>query len=388
MVEIQEALEIIRSQDVQLGSEVVGLKDSLDRVLAEDLKADIDLPGFDNSAMDGYALGGLQQEYKIVGEVAAGDSKEFILKNGEAVRIFTGAKIPEGSSAVIMQEKTEVKQNLLILDELPKEGQCIRKKGEELKKGELVFSKSYQITAAGIGMLGNLGLRKIKVFKKPVIQMITTGNELVAPGESLHAGQIYESNSGAIEAALKSKGFSSSASRKINDDFELIKTGISEALENTEVLILSGGISVGDYDFVKQALEENGVVELFYKVKQKPGKPLYFGKKGNQFVFALPGNPASSLSCFYIYLLPLLQKLSGLPGKGLLELNLPIFSDFHNRGDRPVFLKANIDNNLVEILNAQGSSMIGSMAKGNALAFVEANEKIGKGSLIKTFLIS
>ena len=388
MVEIQEALEIIRSLHVQLDTEVVGLKDSLDRVLAEDLKADIDLPGFDNSAMDGYALGGLQQEYKIVGEVAAGDSKEFILKNGEAVRIFTGAKVPEGSSAVIMQEKTEVKQNLLILEELPKEGQCIRKKGEELNKGELVFSKSYQITAAAIGMLGSLGLNKVKVFKKPVIQLITTGNELVAPGESLQAGQIYESNSGAIEAALVSKRFSSSASRKINDDFELIKTGISEALQNTDVLILSGGISVGDYDFVKQALEENGVVELFYKVKQKPGKPLYFGRKGNQFVFALPGNPASSLSCFYIYVLPLLQKLSGLPGKGLLELNLPIFSDFHNRGDRPVFLKANIDNNFVEILNAQGSSMIGSMAKGNALAFVEANEKIGKGSLIKTFLIS
>ena len=185
MVEIQEALEIIRSQHVQLDTEVVGLKDSLDRVLAEDLKADIDLPGFDNSAMDGYALGGLQQEYKVVGEVAAGDSKEFILKNGEAVRIFTGAKVPEGTSAVIMQEKTEVKQKLLILDELPKEGQCIRKKGEELNKGELVFSKSYKITAAGIGMLGSLGLNKVKVFKKPVIQLITTGNELVAPGESV-----------------------------------------------------------------------------------------------------------------------------------------------------------------------------------------------------------
>ena len=269
-----------------------------------------------------------------------------------------------------------------------KKSQCIRKKGEELKKGEWVFSKSYQITAAGIGMLGSLGLHKIKVFKKPIIQLITTGNELVAPGESLQAGQIYESNSGAIEAALKSKGFSSSASIQMEDDFELIKTGISEALENTEVLILSGGISVGDYDFVKQALEDNGVEELFYKVKQKPGKPLYFGRKGNQFVFALPGNPASSLSCFYIYVLPLLQKLSGLPGKGLLELNLPISKDFENKGDRPVFLKANIDNNSVEILNAQGSSMIGSMAIGNALAYVEAFEKIEKGSLIQTFLIS
>lgn len=388
MVEIQQALEIIRSQDVQLDSEVVSLKESLDRVLAEDLKAGFDLPGFDNSAMDGYALGELQQVYKIVGEVAAGDSKEFMLKNGEAVRIFTGAKVPDGTSAVIMQEKTKVDQNLLILDELPKEGQCIRKKGEELKKGKLVFSNSYQITAAGIGMLGSLGLNQIKVFKKPIIQLITTGNELVAPGASLQAGQIYESNSGAIEAALKSKGFSSSANIQIKDDFELIKTGISEALKKSEVLILSGGISVGDYDFVKQALEENGVEELFYKVKQKPGKPLYFGRKGNQFVFALPGNPASSLSCFYVYVLPLLQKLSGLPGKGLLELNLPISSDFENRGDRPVFLKANIDNNSVEILNAQGSSMIGSMAKGNALAYVEAFEKIEKGSLIKTFLIS
>lgn len=388
MVEIKQALQIIRSQDVPLDSEVVSLKDSLGRVLAEDLRAGFDLPGFDNSAMDGYALGGLQQEYKIVGEVAAGDSQEFILKIGEAVRIFTGAKVPQGTSAVIMQEKTEVKNDLLFLDQLPVEGQCIRKKGEELKSGELVFSRSYQITAAGIGMIGSLGLDQIKVFKKPIIRLITTGNELVAPGGSLEGGQIYESNSGAIEAALNSKGFTSAGNEQIRDDFEQIKTGIAEALKNAGVLILSGGISVGDYDFVKQALEENGVEELFYKVKQKPGKPLFFGRKENKFVFALPGNPASSLSCFYIYVLPLLQKLSGLTGNGLLELHLPVASDFQNRGDRPVFLKANIDDNAVRILNSQGSSMIGSMAIGNALAYVEAFEKIEKGSLIKTFLIS
>ncbi|WP_026915780.1 molybdopterin molybdotransferase MoeA [Christiangramia portivictoriae] len=388
MVEIKQALQIIRSQDVPLDSEVVSLKDSLGRVLAEDLRAGFDLPGFDNSAMDGYALGGLQQEYKLVGEVAAGDLKEIIPKIGEAVRIFTGAKVPQGTSAVIMQEKTEVKNDLLFLDQLPVEGQCIRKKGEELRSGELVFNSSYKITAAGIGMIGSLGLDKVKVFKKPVIRLITTGNELVAPGGSLQGGQIYESNSGAIVAALNSKGFTSAGNEQIKDDFEQIKTGIAEALQNAGVLILSGGISVGNYDFVKQALEENGVDELFYKVKQKPGKPLFFGRKENKFIFALPGNPASSLSCFYIYVLPLLQKLSGLAGNGLLELHLPAASDFQNRGDRPVFLKANIEDNTVRILNAQGSSMIGSMAKGNALAFVEAFEKIEKGSLIKTFLIS
>jgi len=388
MVTIEEAHKIIKDQQVNLKTETRKLSDCLDFSISEDITAPFDMPSFDNSAMDGYALCGISQEYIIIGEVAAGDKKEFKLKKGEAVRIFTGAKVPENTSAVMMQEKTNVQGNKLALDQMPKEAQNIRRKGEELIQGQLVFEKGTTITPAGIGLIGSLGVQSVKVFRKPVINLITTGNELIEPGKPKAVGQIYESNSYALASACEQFGFKCGNKQQIKDDFEAIKSGIKKSLETADVLILSGGISVGDYDFVKQALEENGVEEQFYKVFQKPGKPLYFGRKGNKFVFALPGNPASSLSCFYVYVLPFLYQLSGLDKKGLPRYSFPIIHDFENKGDRPSFLKAKIRKGEVEILDGQGSSMILSMALGNALAFIDAETLLKKGEKVECLLIS
>jgi len=304
--------------------------------------------------MDGNALCGISKEYHIIGEVAAGDTGQFKLKEGEAVQIFTGAKVPKNTTAVMMQEKTRVTGNKLFLEQEPKKGQSIMKKGEELKKKQVVFEKGYTITPAGIGMIGSLGIDEVEVFKKPVINLITTGNELVKPGKPKLEGQIYESNSYALASSCENYGFTCMDKMQIEDDLEVIKTGITESLETADVLILSGGISVGDYDFVKQALEENGVEEQFYKVFQKPGKPLYFGRKEDKFVFALPENPASSLSCFYIYVLPLLFQLSGSKKAGLERYSFSVSHEYENRLDRSSFLKAKITNGKVEILNYSG----------------------------------
>lgn len=388
MVTIEEALKIIKDQKVGLRTEVRGLSECLGYSIAKDIIAPFDMPSFDNSAMDGYALCGILQEYTIVGEVAAGDKVQFELKEGEAVRIFTGAKVPQNTSAVMMQEKTRVEGNKLFLEQKPNEGQCIRRRGEELKKSQLVFETGYTITPAGIGLIGSHGVEKVEVYKKPNINLITTGNELIEPGKQKQEGQIYESNSYVLAAACEQFGFKYQDKKQIEDNFEAIKAGIKESLETSDILILSGGISVGDYDFVKQALEENGVEEQFYKVFQKPGKPLYFGRKDNKFVFALPGNPASSLSCFYVYVLPLLYRLSGSERAGLNRFSFPITHDFENRGDRPSFLKANIRSGEVEILNGQGSSMIQSMALGNALAFLDAETIVKKGELVECLIIS
>jgi len=388
MVTIEEAHKIIKDQQVNLKTETRKLSDCLGFSISVDITAPFDMPSFDNSAMDGYALCGISQEYIIIGEVAAGDKKDFILKKGEAVRIFTGAKVPENTSAVMMQEKTSVVGNKLTLQQLPKEAQNIRRKGEELSQGQLVFEKRTTITPAGIGLIGSLGIQKVEVFRKPLINLITTGNELIEPGKPKAEGQIYESNSYALAAACGQFGFHSYDKKQIEDDFEAIKSGIKESLETTDVLILSGGISVGDYDFVKQALEENGVEEQFYKVFQKPGKPLYFGRKEDKFVFALPGNPASSLTCFYVYVLPFLYQLSGSEKSELQRYYFPISHDFENRGDRPSFLKATISNGGVEILEGQGSSMILSMAHGNALAIMDAETSLKKGEKLECLLIS
>lgn len=388
MVTIDEALNITKSQSVELKTEYRNLNNCLGYSISKDILAAFDMPSFDNSAMDGYALVGIFTDYKIVGEVAAGDHSEIKLKEGEAVRIFTGAKVPENTTAVMMQEKTKVHGDRLLLEEKPRKGQCIRRKGEELKVNQVVFQKGYTITPAAIGLIGGLGIDTVEVFKKPVINLITTGNELIEPGKSKNEGQIYESNSYALGAACKQFDFEYQDKKQIEDDFEKIKFGIKESLEIADVLILSGGISVGDYDFVKQALEENGVKELFYKVFQKPGKPLYFGRKDNKFVFALPGNPASSLSCFYIYVLPFLYKMSGSEKTGLDKYSFPVAQDFENRSDRPSFLKAKVENGNVEILNGQSSSMIQSMALGNALAFIDAETSFKKGDPIDCYLIS
>ncbi|WP_300434338.1 gephyrin-like molybdotransferase Glp [Christiangramia sp.] len=388
MVSIDDALKIIKDQSIELKVENRSLNECLGYSISKDILAPFDMPSFDNSAMDGYAVCGIATEYRIVGEIAAGDKSEIKLKRGEAVRIFTGAKVPENTTAVMMQEKTKVEGDKLVLDEKPKEGQCIRRKGEELEKDRLVFKKGYTITPAGIGLIGGLGFAEIEVFMKPVINLITTGNELIEPGKPKKESQIYESNSYALASACEHFGYKCQAKKQIEDNFEAIKSGIEKSLEKTDVLILSGGISVGAYDFVKQALEENGVEEQFYKVFQKPGKPLYFGRKGNKFVFALPGNPASSLSCFYIYVLPFLQKLSGSVKLGLERYSFPLAHDFENKTKRPAFLKAKIQNAQVEVLDGQSSSMIRSMALGNALAFLDAETAVKKGDLIECFLIS
>ncbi|MHA7863077.1 molybdopterin molybdotransferase MoeA [Flagellimonas marinaquae] len=388
MVTIEEALRIIEDQKITLQRETKPLEDSLGYALATNTTASFDVPEFDNSAMDGYALCGLYQEYQLVGEVAAGDSKDISLKDGEAVRIFTGAKVPQNTTAVMMQEKTTFKERTLFLDEMPKAGQNVREKGGQLKKGQAVFEKGHVLSPPSLALMGSLGWSELDVFSKPRVNIITTGNELVKPGNPKTEGQIYESNSYAIAGALQQFGFQHHQKIQLQDDFETTKAGIKTALDSCDVLIVSGGISVGDYDFVKQSLEENGVNELFYKVFQKPGKPLYFGRKQNQFVFALPGNPASSLTCFYVYVLPLLQKLSGYSKTGLPTYQFPIKHAFENRFGRPSFLKAQVHDGKVEVLDGQGSSMIQSMAQGNALAFVEDGEVLKKGDLMKCKLIS
>lgn len=387
MVSIQEALRLIQNQEVGTSSTKIPLGDALGYWLAEEIKAHFDLPAFDNSAMDGFAVCGFGESLEVIGEVAAGSTQAYRLEDGQAMRIFTGGKVPENTTAVIMQEKTRIEGSKVMLEEEVIEGKNIRRKGLELKGGQAVFSAGHRITPATIGLLGSIGLDEINVFQKPNIRIIATGNELVEPGEVLREGQIYESNSHALNGALNQFGFSSLGTTRLPDNLEKISAGIKTALEDAEVLLLSGGISVGDYDFVKEALEANGVKEVFYKVFQKPGKPLYFGRKGDKFVFALPGNPASSLTCFYVYVLPLLQKLSGGMGEGLTRVRIPIAHDLEIKFDRPVFLKSLIEESKVSILEGQGSSMIHSLANGNALTFVEGPIHLRAGDFVECLLI-
>lgn len=387
MISIERALEIIRDQEVETAVEQVPLGDTHGFWLAEDIRSPFDLPSFDNSAMDGYAVSGMSDSYRIVGEIQAGNTSDHALEPGEAVRIFTGAKVPGNTTAVVMQEKTRLEGTVLYVDQTVEMGQHIRRKGEELEAGEKVFSAGHGITPATVGMIGSMGMERVKVFKKPVVRIIGTGDELIAPGKPKADGRIYESNSYSLNAALRKSGFEGRETAHIKDDFSAIKTGIADFLDSSDVLLLSGGISVGEYDFVKQALVENGVTELFHRVFQKPGKPLFFGRKGKTFVFGLPGNPASSLTCFYIYVLPLLQKLSGAGKTGLQKVFLPLTHNYELGSDRPAFLKARIEGRSVTILDGQRSSMIHSMALGNTLVLLKGPIVVEEGDRVECLLI-
>ena len=372
MITVKEALEILIANCNKANSVELSLSDSLDLYLAEDIYAPINVPSFNQSAMDGYAFKfkNVNSELNVVDEIAAGDIRELEFGEAEAVRIFTGAKVPDGFDTVVMQELTEVKSNKLIVkDKGLKLGGNISKEGHQIKEGDLALREGKKIDPATIGFLASLGLTKIKVYKKPSVTILVTGDELIKPGNPIKKGQVYESNTFMLKAVLDQLNIIAKVVF-LKDNFNDTKLAIKQALSSSDLLIVSGGISVGDYDFVKPSLEENGVEELFYKVKQKPGKPLFFGKKEEKFVFALPGNPAAALNCFYMYVLPAINIYLGNPKPYLSKIELPINQFYKKKSGRAEFLKAYSDGRNVKLLEGQGSDVLLSFSKANCLVFL------------------
>ncbi|MEW7278784.1 gephyrin-like molybdotransferase Glp [Aquimarina sp. 2201CG1-2-11] len=372
MIAVEEALRLI-DKNVQNTDKIISLPISKAQgcILAKDVMSMIDMPPFRQSAMDGYALGSIEENsFELIGEIQAGDHKNPKLERGVATRIFTGAPVPSTAMAVIMQEKTKVLDGKLVLEEQAKVDSNIRPVGEQVKKGDIALAAKTLLTPAGIGYLASIGVTHIDVFQKPSIALITTGNELVPPGQKLKHGQIYESNSVMLLTALEASGYPDVSCFKVEDDYDLTYDLLQNTIEHYDMVLISGGISVGDYDFVGKALKALDVDEIFYKVKQKPGKPLFFAKKANATIFALPGNPASSLSCFYLYALPTLFKMSGNP-EYHLKREVAI-ADFYykKKGQRAEFLKAIVKGGKVTLLDGQASSMLRSFALANALIYL------------------
>lgn len=372
MITVEKALELTNSSIKK--TEVITsllLSETLGYILAKDVLSPIYMPPFRQSAMDGYALGSTEEkEFILIGEVKAGDATNPKLEPGEALRIFTGAPVPAGAKAVMMQEKVDAQHNLIVLQEAAALNSNIRPLGEQIKKGDIALDEGTKITAAGIGYLASLGITHVDVYQKPSIAIIATGNELVPPGQTLKHGQIYESNSIMLSAALTTIGCTDISYFKVEDAYDITLSLIKNTIERYDVVLISGGISVGDYDFVGKALRALDVEEVFYKVKQKPGKPLYFAKKQGTTIFALPGNPASSLSCFYIYVLPALLKISGYRDYNLKRDTAISLTNYTKKGQRAEFLKAYVENNEVTILDGQASSMLRSFALANAMVYL------------------
>lgn len=389
MISIEEAINAVIKNSNHISKETTLSIDKANRsILFQDIYAPINMPPFRQSAMDGYAIN-LHDElkYALVGEVKAGDGHQPKLKKGESVRIFTGAPVPDSANAVVMQEKVNVDIDKIIIQSNPAKEHNIRPLGEQVKKGDLALKKGTKLTPAAIGYLSSLGITQVLVYKKPSIALITTGNELVEAGKSLAFGKIYESNSTMLKSALLHIGFDNVSIHKIDDNYDDTYNVLQDVIVKNDMIIITGGISVGDYDFVGKALKTLDIEEVFYKVNQKPGKPLFFGKNKNTLLFALPGNPAAALSCFYIYVYTALKNMTGL--NDILTKVMAISdSNFEKKGDRPQFLKAIYKDGKVTILEGQSSAMLQTFAISNALVKMTSDfDRIEVNDMIEVMLL-
>jgi molybdopterin molybdotransferase len=389
MISVQEAFSILQNNLPTLQEVAYPLFQARKHILAQSLLSPINMPPFRQSAMDGYALC-LHDAlvYEIVGEIKAGDSHLVELLPGQAIKIFTGAAVPDSAQAVIQIEKTAEKGTQLLLDGLVLPETNVRPIGEQISAGDLALEKGTVLNAAAIGFLAGLGFTAVTVYKKPKIGIVVTGNELTKPGMPLEYGKVYESNGIMLQSALIDAFYDTVTLYEVNDDFENTKNKLQEALTTNEVVLVSGGISVGDYDFVARALKELHVETLFYKVNQKPGKPLFAGKLNDKMVFALPGNPAACLTCFYVYVLPTLAILSGAEANYEQAVLFPLSDDFEVKNTRCQFLKANISNGEAQILTHQNSSMLNSFSVANGLIYLpHGHYELKKGEKVKVYLL-
>ena len=390
MISVSEARKLIDENCKGGRSEVMRLIDALDRALSDDVVSPMDTPPFHQSAVDGYAFSfndwDGKSKLEVAGEVQAGNVFTAEIKPRQAIRIFTGAPVPAGLDTVVMQEKIEVQgDQMTIKDPLLVAGANVRLQGSQTKIGDVVLKKSHRLTPASISFLASLGITEVPVFAHPHIRIIVTGKELVAPGGTINEGQIFESNSFALKTALKAMGISPVSAEIVEDDEALIMEAITRALDS-DIVILTGGASVGLYDLVPSSLAKCGVKEIFHKVKQKPGKPFFFGTYGDVLVFALPGNPAAVLSCFYEYITPAIGKFTGRQYHKRLKMILA--HDFQRKPGLTQFMKGKTKANTVFILDHQESYLMNSFAHADALVELEEDrEVILKGDLVNVLMI-
>ena len=374
-VAVQEAKEILKSLSLSGGKVQLPLQKALGYWTASLIYAPMQVPSFDNSGMDGYAFswedGGDSRQLAQV--VQAGTFPDFTLQPGTAVRIFTGAPVPKGADTIVQQEWVRVEGDRLFFD-LGKltQGMNLRRAGSQCEQGQLILQEGTRITPGTLGLLASLGVEEVLVFAAPQVSIILTGDEVVEVGQALQPGQIYNANGPALLGYLSQLGISTVKVYKVKDDPNEVIRVIGEALASSDVLLLTGGISVGDFDFVKEGLAKNGVETLFYKVKQKPGKPLLAGIKGSKLVFALPGNPASVLTCFMQYVKPSLGQWMGNPAAWEQAKSYPLATNWEKQVKLTVFLKARLVAGQVEVLTGQESFNL--LSFGSADGLIEIGE--------------
>lgn len=373
MITVTEARETISAHCAASSITQVPLQHAVGLVLAETIFAPIDVPPFDQSAMDGYAFSfgdwDGNSDLTVTDLIQTGEYYSGTLKPGEVLRIFTGAALPSCADTVVIQENVMADgRRIKINDKKLNKGNNVRLLGSQTKKGAQILKKGHLLTPASVAFIAGFGIESVEVYSDPLVSIITTGKELVKPGEALTPGKIFESNSFGLNAALLQMGIPPHSIEVVDDDEVKIMTAIKRQL-SSNFLLLTGGVSVGDFDFVSTALEKCGVQKVFHKVKQKPGKPFYFGVHHHTLVFALPGNPASALTCFYEYIADAIGCFT--QKTYFKKLQLPLENPFTKKPGLTLFLKGKISPNGVTILHDQESYKMNSFAEADCIIELE-----------------
>jgi len=392
MISVREAKKLLIENAAVTPDEQLPLYKALRRVLAEDVVSPFDHPHFNQSTVDGYAFKyddklSLQQKLNVIGVLKAGDTQDIYVNPGEAVRIFTGAALPSGCDTVIMQEDVKVTGSTITIAEFPEKNANIRFKGSQIKKSGITLQRGTILNETSLGFLASLGIGSVKVHQLPSIGMIVTGSEFTDNPKEIKRGKIFESNSLVLTGALSSIGISTSHTL-CGDDREKLSRMVSQTSKSYDLLIITGGVSVGDCDFTKPVLESLGFNVIFHKVSQKPGKPLLFARNNNKFVFGLPGNPGAVIVCFYEYIYPFIRRCLGCSEPFLKEIRLPLIHDYEKTIKRELFLAARFEKSGIRIPDKQDPGMLGSFALADCLAVMESGIKSYKaGDLITIHLL-
>ena len=383
MLTLEEAQARIATAIGPAPSEQVPLRAAAGRVLSEDILSPISLPPFDNSAMDGYALRaadlalaapGTPPRLKRIGSTPAGASSSGAIESGSCIRIFTGSPLPRGADAVVMQEDTRVTGEWVEVIENVKPWENVRFAGEDVKKGTVVVRAGDRINAARIALLSALGIGRVNTARRPLVGILGTGNELMEAGQSLAPGQIYESNRATIASLVAQAGGDARVFPLVRDTQEATQRALHTAFAECDLVITTGGVSVGEHDYVKAAFEAFGGALEFWKVNVKPGKPFVFGTHGTKLLFGLPGNPVSAFVTFLLLVRPAILKAQGARECGLITHPAMLEESIHNAGDRRHFIRVIVDAaGNVRSAGAQASHLLNSLAGANALLDVPAD---------------
>ncbi len=387
MIDVAEAWALIAAAARPLPAEIRPLRDAVGRVAVETVRSPLDLPGFDRSAMDGFAVRAADTApgsapLRVVGAIAAGEDPALTVGPGEAVGITTGAALPAGADAVLRSELAETDdQGRVVAGETLEAGRFVRFRGEDIASGDVLLDAGRALTVQRLSALAAAGVSGITVRRAARVHLLTTGDELVMAGAPLGPGQIHDSNGPVLAQLAGAAGAEVNDHGAAPDEPEAIAAGVRSALEQADVLVISGGVSVGEHDHVKSVLAREGVEELFWRVRLKPGKPLFCGIRGDTFVFGLPGNPLSVVVCFLAFVEPLLRRLHGEPDAAMRLLPARLAVPASAEDGRTTFLTARLARGADGMLEAtpttrQGSHMTGALAEADG--FVVAPHDAGE----------